>query len=174
MENTMKEYTEVYHVMGREDLWEYIISVVRNNNISVEGSSHGYAPSDLWYCEIEGPKKTRIKAIVSERKEGLLRSQSVTMTLEEYVLDLVQRMSELSLHDLSPSDGASLSLIIDEERAEWSEYTISEHEVIAQLATRMIECNHKMVQTIVELFLEGESREEKQAYSRECNLQREQ
>jgi len=130
----MKQYNQVYAAMSKQQLWHHIIKVVRENKVEAEIEWHGSGDSgELSHYDVTGEKAERhvvcIKSKSSyewdeqeQRTKTVISSQHHTCPLEEYVIDMAERLAELADIDWYNNEGGRLWLYIDDSEAAWEEY----------------------------------------------------
>lgn len=138
----MKSYNQVYAIMNREQLWTHLVNVVRENGLTVKATWYGSGDSgDLNNYDIDGANVNEEVSCISsqnsyvfdeveKRTKTVVTSEHVTKPLREYILDLMDGMSQVAHVDWYNNEGGTLEMDIDDTKAEWSEYY---HEVVTEL-----------------------------------------
>jgi len=136
----MKQYTQVYAAMSKEQLWHHIIMVVRENNLTAEASWYGSGDSgELNDYGVGGENAdTQVECIRSthsyewcekeQETKNIITSRGHTCSLQDYIIDMAERLAEMANIDWYNNDGGRLWLYIDDSEATWEEYYNVSHE----------------------------------------------
>jgi len=132
----MNKYDQVYATMSKQQLWEHIVAVARQNEVEVGMEWHGSGDSgelsDYW---VKGPKadsnveciKSKFKYEWSEeeqRTKTVISSEQNICSLADYIIDMGERLGEMADVDWYNNDGGRLYMYISADSATWEEYFI--------------------------------------------------